>query len=171
MITIEPVRTDEQAKVTEVMAWEFVDWLKERYPESLREIDDYMERQEFAKRMADVRVDYAPPSGESLIAGLDGAPVGILMMHGISDTTCEMNRMFVRPAARGNGVARLLAEQLIEAARRMGFKRMTLGALSRHHEALPLYRSLGFVEDDRVAFPGQTTSKIAMSLDLTARGR
>ena len=132
MIEIQEIREDWQAAEAEKLAWEFVDWLRGRYPEMQTEIDDYLAGQKFAERMKDVRKDYGPPRGEGLLALLDGKPVGLLLMRDIGDHACEMNRMFVRPEARGKGVARLLADQLIEIARVKGFEWMRLGALPRH---------------------------------------
>mgnify|MGYP003331234822 CR=1 FL=1 len=97
---------------------------------------------------------------------LDGEPVGLLMMRDIGDHACEMNRMFVREAARGKGVARLMANQLIEIARMKDFEWMRLGALPRHNEALALYRSLGFREDKGQTLDGDTKSAVKMSLYL-----
>ena len=116
--------------------------------------------------MKDVRKDYGPPRGEGLLALLDGAPVGLLLMRDLGNHACEMNRMFVRPTARGKGVARLLADQLIETARMKGFERMRLSALPRHDEALGLYRSLGFRDDLSVKLDGNPAQAVKMSLFL-----
>ncbi len=166
MIEIQEIREDSQAAEAEKLAWEFVDWLRGRYPEMQNEIDGYLEGQKFAERMKDVRKDYGPPKGEGLLALLDGAPVGLLLMRDLGSHACEMNRMFVRPEARGKGVARLLADQLIEIARMKGFEWMRLSALHRHDEALALYRSLGFRDDPNVKLDGNPEQAVKMSLYL-----
>lgn len=148
-VVIELVRTEAQAEDVRAMAWEFVDWLRARYPELLGAIDEYLVNQDFRGMLDSLLESFAPPSGECLLARLDGAPVGILMLKPFEDRTCEMNRMFVREAGRGRGVARALALRLIERARELGYETMVLSALDRHHEALGLYRSLGFQEDAR----------------------
>lgn len=147
--TVETVRTEAQAEEVRAMAWEFVGWLKERYPEMHEVIDEYLENQDFVGMLRDLLQAFAPPEGECLLARLDGAPVGILMLKAYGDGVCEMNRMYVRPAARGHGVARLLCDRLMERARELGYQEMVLSALDRHHEALALYRSMGFVDDER----------------------
>lgn len=166
MIEIQEIRSDGQAAEAERLAWEFVDWLRDRYPELGKEIDGYLEGQKFAERMKDVRKDYGPPRGEALLALLDGKPVGLLVMRDIGDHSCEMNRMFVRPEARGKGVGRLLADQLIEIARMKGFEWMRLTALDRHEEALALYRSLGFRDDPNLKLDGNPEQAVKMSLFL-----
>ena len=88
------------------------------------------------------------------------------MLKDIGNGVCEMNRMYVRDAARGRGVGRALVEKLCDRAREMGFSTMVLSALPRHHEAMPLYRSMGFVEDDSYREPGNTDVAIVMRRDL-----
>ena len=166
MIEIQEIREDWQAAEAEKLAWEFVDWLRGRYPEMQAEIDDYLEGQKFEERKKDDRKDYGPPRGEGLLALLDGAPVGLLLMRDLGNHACEMNRMFVRPTTRGKGVARLLADQLIETARMKGFEWMRLSALPRHDEALGLYRSLGFRDDLSVKLDGNPAQAVKMSLFL-----
>ena len=43
MIEIQEIREDWQAAEAEKLAWEFVEWLRGRYPEMQAEIDDYLE--------------------------------------------------------------------------------------------------------------------------------
>ena len=148
-ITIEEVRTEPQAEAVREMAWAFVAWLKQRYPEMHDVIDEYLENQDFVGMLERLLEHFAPPDGECLLAKVDGAPVGILMLKRHGPGVAEMNRMFVRPEARGLGVARRLCARLFERARALGYREMVLSALDRHDEAIALYRSLGFKDDER----------------------
>lgn len=148
MVEIRPVRTEHDAATVSELAYEFVGWLRIRYPDMKGEVDQYLEDQKFEEQINNVVIHYAPPSGECLLALQNDTPVGLLMLKRHDDTTCEMNRMFVRETARGLGVGRALVRSLKFRARHMGFTSMVLSALPRHYEALALYEAEGFQPDN-----------------------
>jgi ribosomal protein S18 acetylase RimI-like enzyme len=71
---------------------------------------------------------------------------GCVALRRIDDETCEMKRLYVRVTARGTGLGRRLAEQVIAEARSRGFGRMRLDSLPSMTAARSLYESLGFRE-------------------------
>jgi putative acetyltransferase len=58
----------------------------------------------------------------------------------------EMKRVFVAPAARGKGIARLLMEALEREAAQRGVTLMQLETGIKQPEAIALYRKFGYVE-------------------------
>ena len=58
----------------------------------------------------------------------------------------EMKRVFVDPAARGKGIARLLMEALEREAAKLGVSLMQLETGIKQPEAIALYRKFGYAE-------------------------
>ncbi|GLC25958.1 GNAT family N-acetyltransferase [Roseisolibacter agri] len=70
--------------------------------------------------------------------------LGCVALHALAPDTAELKRMYVRPEARGRGVARRLTEHAIAEATARGCVRLRLGTLTTMHAAQRLYLSLGF---------------------------
>ena len=91
---------------------------------------------------------FSPPEGRLVLAHVADHPVGIGCFHRISSEIAELKRMYVRPAARGNGVGRAVLESLLYAARETGYRTMRLESAAFMKAAHSLYHSVGFVDID-----------------------
>lgn len=106
--------------------------------------------QNFEAELASLPGEYAPPGGGLLLAYVDGEVAGCGGFRPLPDcdyaNACEMKRLYVRRAFRRFGLGRLLAEALIDAARRAGYSCMLLDTLDDMEAARGLYGALGFTE-------------------------
>jgi putative acetyltransferase len=106
--------------------------------------------QHFDDELARLPGDYAPPSGQLLLAYVDGELAGCGALRAIADAdyanACEMKRLFVRPGFRRFGLGRILAEALLDEGRRAGYSAMLLDTLDDMEAARELYATLGFEE-------------------------
>ena len=89
---------------------------------------------------------YAPPRGRLLLARAGSAVAGGVGMWLLSDTVCEMKRLYVRPPWRGLGLGRRLARAIVAESRNASFAHMRLDTLARLEAARALYASMGFIE-------------------------
>ena len=77
----------------------------------------------------------------------DGAGnlLGTVGLYPLDIETCELRKMYFAPSLRGRGLGLRVLERMVEAARRLGFKRMTLETASVLDKAIRLYTRFGFV--------------------------
>jgi putative acetyltransferase len=101
--------------------------------------------QRFIEELPSLPGDYGPPRGALLIArATDREPLGCIALRPLDTDSCEVKRLYVSPAARGQGLGRALIEALIIEATNLGYPQVKLDTLPNMTEAISLYRRLGF---------------------------
>ncbi|HZX67229.1 MAG TPA: GNAT family N-acetyltransferase [Candidatus Elarobacter sp.] len=95
---------------------------------------------------ADLPGAYAEPNA-AFLGAVDGEPAGTIAAVSLGEATDVLQRLYVRPAFRGAGLARSLVGAVIDRARARGYRRIVLDTdRDRMAVAYGLYRSFGFEE-------------------------
>jgi putative acetyltransferase len=103
--------------------------------------------QNFDKELEGLPGLYAPPGGRLLLAEYYGELAGCVALRRLDEEIAEMKRLYLRPALRGKGLGRILAQKIIQEAREIGYRRMRLDTVEPVMKtAVEMYRELGFRE-------------------------
>ena len=106
--------------------------------------------QDFEGEIANLPGDYAPPRGALLLAKVNGDVAGCCALRPLDSSdyvnAAEMKRLYVRPAFRGLGLGRQLAEAILDEARMGGYDSVLLDTLDDMEIARAMYEELGFKE-------------------------
>jgi putative acetyltransferase len=109
--------------------------------------------QDFDRELDDFPGKYAAPGGALLLAKVGSEAAGTVALRRLDAGICEMKRLYVRPAFRGQrtadgrSIGRALAEDIVAIGRERGYLRLRLDTIGgKMRQALSLYRSMGFVE-------------------------
>ncbi|WP_324278407.1 GNAT family N-acetyltransferase [Blastococcus brunescens] len=88
--------------------------------------------------------EFLPPRGIFLVVEVDGVPAGCGAWRALPAGVAEMKRVYVEPAFRRRGVARLVVAALEQGAAAAGYPQMVLNSGQEQPEALRLYAGLGY---------------------------
>lgn len=102
--------------------------------------------QEIDAELNELPGDYAPPRGALFVATEGNRYLAMIALRPMEETIGEMKRLYVRPEARGRGLARRLIDTLCEEARRLGYSELRLDTLPMMGDAQALYEACGFVD-------------------------
>jgi putative acetyltransferase len=126
---------------------EFVVWHHERQGQNAVLVSSYFDDAAWQAELDTLPGAYAATEGGALLlARDDGRALGCVALRQLGEASCEMKRMYVDDAGRGRGVGRALGEAVAQRGKDLGYASMYLDTSVEQHEAIGLYRSLGFEE-------------------------
>lgn len=153
---IRTARFPEDTDTIRTLFREYVDWLGKD-----------LDFQGFEAELAGLPGKYAEPQGICLIAeDAEGTAMGCVAMRPLDAQSCEMKRLYLRPAARGQGLGRVLSAAVIEAAKSAGYQRMVLDTLASLDSAIRIYERQGFQRIEAY-YPNPLPDVIYLGLRLT----
>jgi ribosomal protein S18 acetylase RimI-like enzyme len=120
--------------------------MRELFREYAASIGSDLSFQDFKAELDGLPGKYAEPDGVMILARYRGAPCGCVALRKIDARTCEMKRLYVKAAGRGQGIGRALVTRIIEEARARGYASMRLDTWPTMKSAIALYKSFGFQE-------------------------
>ncbi|MFX1512694.1 MAG: GNAT family N-acetyltransferase [Promethearchaeota archaeon] len=118
--------------------------VRELLVEYVQSLGFNLDFQDFEKELEEFPGEYIPPNGGLLLALYDNQLAGCVALRKFNEGICEMKRLYVRPAFRGKGIGKALANTIIRDATENGYKSIRLDTIPTMKAAISLYHSLGF---------------------------
>ncbi|PJI08154.1 MULTISPECIES: GNAT family N-acetyltransferase [Clostridium] len=125
----------------------------------------YLELQNYDYEIDHLEDKYGMPEGRLYIVKVQNEAAGCIGLKKVDDENCEMKRLYVKPAFRGQKIANKLVKTIIDDAKTIGYKNMLLDTLPFLKGAIYLYKKFGFYEIESYNNSPMDTS-IYMKLDL-----
>lgn len=106
----------------------------------------YLTLQNYDREVADLTYKYGPPAGRLYLAERFGEVAGCIALRPLDGERCELKRLYVRPAFRGQGIAGALVDKILSDARAIGYRQILLDTLPALTTAIDMYRRRGFAD-------------------------
>jgi putative acetyltransferase len=151
-VTIRPATTAQDLETTKILLREYAAYLNQSLGE------EHICLEEYEKELASLPGVYAEPRGTILMAFMSDEPAGCIALKPLKpnraielgEAACEMKRLWVRPEFRGQSIGIILAEELIQHARKLGYTAMYLDTVpTAMQSANGIYKKLGFQPVER----------------------
>lgn len=113
----------------------------------LREYGLEPDRKGIDRDLDDLEASYIDRGGLfRVLEDRSGTIVGTVGLYPLDEGEIELRKMYFDKAIRGQGLGRKLLAAVVDAARDLGFSRISLETASVLKEAIGLYASFGFIE-------------------------
>ncbi len=94
--------------------------------------------------ITNIQASYISTGGLFRILESNEGPIGMYGIYTITDSCCELRKMYLLPGYKGEGLGRLLLCDAFEQAKNKGFKEMILETNLCLIEAVAMYKKYGF---------------------------
>lgn len=135
--------TDEEWAQADLLINEMKEWDVQECQALGLDRDDVL-RTFYPADIAEIRRDSVLPNGCFLLAADADSILGCAAFHRLTATHCELYDVYVRPVARGRGVASVLLQRLMSDAKAAGYRAMVLETAIFMQDAHRIYRALKF---------------------------
>jgi ribosomal protein S18 acetylase RimI-like enzyme len=143
------LENDEQVVVFKHITEEkLIEGIRQLFLEYAHSLQVDLSFQNFQEELKTLPGKYVLPHGILVLALVDGKEAGCVALHKISDSICEMKRLYVRDDYRGLGIGKKLISIIIEEAIKMKYQFIRLDTLPTMKSAQALYTSIGFYDID-----------------------
>lgn len=133
-------RSDSDWNQATALLYDYLEWLR-----VAAGVEPLTEQPALANELADLAAGYRTPTAALFVAVEEDRVNGMAAYRVHKDGSAELKRMYVRPVARGRGLADRLIESVIGAARDRGCQTIWLETMSEVMDpAISLYRRHGF---------------------------
>lgn len=124
----------------------YINEVKKLIIEYTKSLERDLSFQNLEEELNNIAKKYTAPEGELLVAIENNVIVGIVAYHKLSNTRCEMKRLYVKPNYRGKKLGEKLISKLLTQAKYSGYTEMVLDTIIPLKSAIYLYKKLGFKE-------------------------
>lgn len=139
---IRPARLATDWDQATALLFDYVEWLR-----AAAGVEPLKEQPALVEELADLAGRYQTPSTALYVAVDTDRVNGMAAFRVHEDGSAELKRMYVRPVARGRGLADRLIEAVVEAALDRGCSKIWLETMSEVMDpAINLYNRHGFTE-------------------------
>ncbi|MCC0637247.1 MULTISPECIES: GNAT family N-acetyltransferase [unclassified Clostridioides] len=102
--------------------------------------------QDFNNELKTLPGKYKKPSGSLILAFVDENLAGCVALKKLEDDVCELKRLYVRDKFRGLKIGKILLEEIVKEAKKIGYTYMRLDTLPSMKSAQGLYEKIGFYD-------------------------
>lgn len=102
--------------------------------------------QDFNNELKTLPGKYKKPSGSLILGFVDENLAGCVALKKLEDDVCELKRLYVRDKFRGLKIGKILLEEIVKEAKKIGYTYMRLDTLPSMKSAQGLYEKIGFYD-------------------------